>query len=236
VSDGLRFPWDRPAAPVVPLADPEPDAPAARPKRRGRRPAASIGAAAVARDTPDWRFHHLTVSGPAASVDAFATAARGSGITPWQLDYGAIEEDIFLRAVSQPASRRSLTVEGCRILARQFREKVEVHQAQAMALVGRRFNCRFDLHALLPVPDRILSLGPAHPEALTWLAAHWGVTDRLRQVALRDKTTSGRRLPRGHTVIGYSFFTHQETPDAAIAHLVTRWPPLRFVLQHRLLD
>jgi hypothetical protein len=224
-----------PAVPVVPPADPEPDAAAARPKQRARRPAASIRVA-VARDTPDWRFHHLTISGPAASVETFASAARGSGITPWQLDYSAIEEDIFVRAVSRPTGRRTLTMEGCRILTRQFRAKVEVHQAQALALVGRSFDCPFDLHALLPVLDRIRSLGPAHPEALTWLAAHWGVTDRLRQVAIRDKATTGRRLPAGHTVIGYSFFTHQETPDTAIAHLVTRSPPLRFVVQHRPLD
>ena len=154
MSDGLRFPWDLPAAPVPPPADPDPDAPAARPKRRGRRPAAPDPG-------PPWRriartgwFHHLTISGPAATVDAFAAAARGSGITPWQLDYAAIEDDIFVRAVSQPASRRSLTVEGCRILARQFREKVEMRQARAAALVGQSLACPFDLHALLPVPRR----------------------------------------------------------------------------------
>jgi hypothetical protein len=235
VSDGLRFPWDLPVTPVLPSADPDPDAPAARPKRRGRRPAAPIPAA-VAQDTADWWFHHLTISGAAAMVDAFAAAARGSGITPWQLDYAAIEEDIFVRAVSQPASRRSLTVEGCRILARQFREKVEMRQARAAALVGQSLACPFDLHALLPVPAAILLLGPTDPAALSWLTAHWGVTDRLRQVSLRDKATTGRRLPTGHAVIGYSFFTHRETPQAAIDQLAARWPTLRFVLQRRTLD
>jgi hypothetical protein len=235
VNDGLRFPWDMPVAPVVPRADPDPDVPAARPKRRGRRPAAPIPAA-VARDGADWWFHHLTISGPAVTVDSFAAAARGSGITPWQLDYAAIEDDIFVRAVSQPASRRGLTVEGCRILARQFREKVEVRQARAAALVGQSLACPFDLHALLPVPAAILLLGPTHPTAVSWLTAHWGITDRLRQVSLRDKATTGRRLPAGHKVTGYSFFANQETPDAAIAELATRWPTLRFVLQHRSLD
>jgi hypothetical protein len=235
VSDELRFPWDMPAVPVAPPADPEPDAPAARPKRRGRRPAASSHAT-PARDTPDWRFHHLTISGPAVPADAFAAAARGSGITPWQLDYTAIEEDIFVRAVSQPASRRTLTVEGCRILARQFREKVEARQVRAAALIGQSLACPFDLHTLLPVPPAVLALGPTHPTALSWLAAHWGVTDRLRQVSRRDKATTGRRLPAGHRVIGYSFFTHREIPQAAIAQLATHWPALRFVLQHRSLD
>jgi hypothetical protein len=227
VSGSWQFPWDMPAGPVAP---PDPDAQAARPKRRGRRPVSVTRAAA---DVSDWLFHHLTISGPAALVDAFAVAARGSGVTPWQLDYAAIEEDVFARAVSQPAGRRTLTVAGCRILARQFRETVEAHQGRAAALVGQRFACPFDLHALLPVPAAILLLGPAHPAALAWLTAHWGITDRLRQVAVRDNATAGRRLPAGHTVIGYSFFTHRETPAAAIAHLVTRWPALRFVLQHR---
>jgi hypothetical protein len=56
-------------------------------------------------------------------------------------------------------------------------------------------DCPFDLHALLPVPDAILGLGPTHPEALVWLASHWGVTDRLREAfatameaALADRT------------------------------------------------
>jgi hypothetical protein len=236
MSDGLRFPWDVPATPVVPLADPEPDAPIARPKRRGRRPASARQIAAAQDALLDWWFHHLTISGPTAAVDAFAAAARGSGITPWQLDYAAIEDDIFTRAVSQPASRRSLTVEGCRILARQFREKIEMHQARAAALVGQSLACPFDLHALLPVPAAILLLGPTHPTAVSWLTAHWGVTDRLRQVSLRDKARTGRRLPADHKVIGYSFFTHQETPGAAIAQLATHWPTLRFGLQHRSLD
>jgi hypothetical protein len=215
--------------------DPGPNTQTDRSKRRGRRPARAIQAIAAG-DAPDFLFHHLTLSGTAAAVGGFAAAARGSGATPWQLDYAAIEEDIFVRAVSQPAARRNLTVEGCRILARQFRDKVEAHQARAAALVGHSRACPFDLHALLPVPEAILLLGPTHPAALAWLAAHWGVTDRLRQVSVRDKATTGRRLPAGHTAIGYSFFTYRETPEAAIAQLAARWPALRFVLQHRKLD
>jgi hypothetical protein len=74
----------------------------------------------------------------------FAAAARGSAVTPGQLDFADIEEDIFVRAVSQPTSHRNLTVEGCRILARQFRERVEMRQARAAALVGQSFLCAFD--------------------------------------------------------------------------------------------
>jgi hypothetical protein len=74
------------------------------------------------------------------------------------------------------------------------------------------------------VPEAILMLGPTHPAALAWLAAHWGVTDRLRQVAVRQGATTGRQLKRGHTVIGYGFFTAGDTPHAAVGYLQRRWP------------
>lgn len=142
---------------------------------------------------------------------------------------------MFVRAVAQPASQRSLTIEGCRILARQFRERVEAHQARAAALVGNSVRCPFDLHRLLPVPEPILALGPTHPAALAWLAVHWG-TERVRQVELRGKATMGRRLPNGHAVMGYGFFTLGGTPRPAIDVIAARWPALRFVLQPRPAD
>ena len=234
MTDSFQYPWDTEPAPAATPSPPDPDSPTPKPKAkpRGRRPASVTRAAARATGAAsDWLYHHLTISGPAEAVENFAAAARGSGITPWQLDFAAIEEDVFVRAVAQPASHRNLTVEGCRILARQFREKVEMRQARAAELVGQSFACPFDLHALLPVPATILLLGPTHPDALSWLAAHWGVTDRLRQVAVRDNASTGRRLKRGHAVIGYGFFTDGETPHAAIEHFEKRWPALRFLLQ-----
>jgi hypothetical protein len=226
----LQFPWDIEPAPAVKL--PLAEVPAPKPKPKGRR-ARDRYMAHRPHAEPDWLHHHLTISGPAETVNNFAAVARGSGVIPWQLDFAAIEEDVFVRAVSQPARDRKLTVAGCRILARQFREKVEAHQARAAALVGHSFACPFDLHALLPVPSELLLLGPTHPTALSWLAAHWGITDRLRQVVVRDKATTGRRLPQGHAVIGYGFFTDGETPQAAIDAIATRWPTLRFWLVPR---
>ena len=233
MTDSFQYPWDTEPAPAATPSSPDPDSPTPKPKAkpRGRRPASVTRAAARATGAAsDWLYHHLTISGPAESVESFAVAARGSGITPWQIDFAALEEDVFVRAVSQPASHRNLTVEGCRILARQFCERVEMRQARAAELVGQSFACPFDLHALLPVPESILSLGPTDPAALSWLAAHWGVTDRLRQVTVRDNASTGRRLKRGHAVIGYGFFTDDETPHAAIGHCEKRWPALRFRL------
>ena len=228
----LRFPWDVGPAPaevprtVLPNAEPTP-------KPRGRRPKAGLAKLAAA--APSWLYHHLTVSGPSALVTAFSEAARGSGVVPWQLDPAAVEEDIFNLAVSQPPHRRTLTVEGCRILARQFRHRVEAHQGRVATLAGNGRACPFDLHTLLPVPDAVLQLGPTHPQAVIWLRENWG-TDRLRQVVLRPKPSVGRRLPVGHSVTGYGFFTDGGVLMAAVKQLQARWAGLRFALTQPLAD
>jgi hypothetical protein len=225
-----RAPWDffnrAPEAlpPSADLAGPS--------KRRGRRPAS---------DRPPntagpFLYFHLTVSGPAPELAAFVTAACGAGVAPWRHDFSQLEEDVFHRAMAVPPAHRNLSLDGCRILARQFRDRVEAHHARAAALVGRSQTCPFDLHALLPVPHAILQRGPADPAALAWLARHWGVTERLRHVARRPGATAGRRLPAGHGVAGYSFFTDGETPSAAIAQLATRFTALRFLLRPHALD
>jgi hypothetical protein len=182
---------------------------------------------------PAWLYHHLTISGPAEPLAAFAEAARGAGVIPWRLDGAALEEDVFNLAAAQPPAARNLTIAGCRILARQFREAVEARHAKAAALVGRSRACPLDLHAMLPVPAAVLRLGAAHPEALAWLGTHWGTTDRLRQVVTRPRPSPGRRLQAGHRVIGYGFFTANQTPHAAITRLRARWPALHFRLQPR---
>jgi hypothetical protein len=232
-----RTPWDDSPAPApANPATADDAAPLSRdpaPPRRGRRP--NTARAAIG-DAPPWLYHHLTVSGPAEAVGTFAAAARGAGAIPWRFDGDRFEEDIFHRAATVPAAQRGLSIDGCHRLARQFRSLVEARQARAAAQVGWGKNCPFDLHALLPVPDAILALGATHPDALAWLAAQWGLTDRLRQVALRPGATAGRRLPRGHGAIGYGFFTSGETPDRAIAALRARFPALRFALAPRPAD
>ncbi len=225
----FRTPWeDDPAPAEAPLPGP---ILAPKPKPRGRRWV--LPHAGSAKEHPAWLYHHLTITGPAGAVAAFAAAARGSGVVPWQLDGAALEEDVFNLAAAQPPAQRRLSIEGCRILARQVRDRAEARQARAAALVGRSWACPFDLHTLLPVPDAILQLGPNHPQALAWLQENWGTADTLRHAAGRPDERPGRRLPRDHAVIGYGFFTAGDTPHAAVSALAVHWPALRFALQLR---
>jgi hypothetical protein len=235
----LLFPWQTlspPAEPVPGKGDQGDVKKSAPPKPLGRRPAhwrRSTKIGAEANTETDWLYQQLILTGPAAALERFTAAARGPGVIPWRLDYAAIEEDIFNLAVSQPPAQRALDIEGCRILARQFRERVETRQAKAAALVGNSHACPFDLQVLLPVPDKILHLGPANPAALAWLKSHWGTQDQLRQINALAKPGPGRRLPSGHSAAGYSFFAIDRPPSPAIAAIAEAWPMLRFALRHR---
>jgi len=203
----LRFPWETDRGPAEPARVPSPEAPAPVPKPRGRRPFRAAPARASARSTSVWLYHYLTLKGPADDLLAFAAAAQGPGIIPWAIDGAAIEEDIFIRAVSQPGSRRSLSVAGCRILARQFRDRIEAREARARGLIGVSRACLFDLQVLVPIPATILSLGHDHSTTLFWMARHWGITDLPQRVILRPDAGPGRRQKAGYGVIGYGFFT-----------------------------
>ena len=117
------------------------------------------------------------------------------------------------------------------LLALARAQKIDLSRISLAALVDQ-------LVAALRRPGRRIPLGQKADWVVmaAWLAAHWGITDRLRQVSLREGATTGRRLKRGHTVIGYGFFTAGDTPHAAIAALPAGWPALRFALVPRPAD
>jgi len=132
-------------------------------------------------------YHHLTISGPAAQVAEFAAAARGSGVMRWQLDFGLIEEDLFNLAASHSAARRSLTTAGCRILARQFHERIEVRPAKASAFVGRNRACPFDLQGAAAGAVR-------HPPA-------WPDPSRFPGVAVRALGSLTQSYVKRHAMV-----------------------------------
>lgn len=226
----LRFPWETEPNPSEQVILPTLEPPVPSTKPRGRRPSrASRPGAALS--TPMWLYHHLTVKGPSDDLVAFAAAAQGPGFIPWEIDGAVIEEAVFLLAVSPAGGQRSLSVAGCRILARQFRNRIEAREAKARQLIGISRACPFDLQVLVPIPSSILTLGHDHPTALTWLVRYWGITDLPRKVAVRPDAKPGRRQKIGHGVIGYGFFTAETSPSAAIDAIAQRWPRLNIQLR-----
>jgi hypothetical protein len=173
---------------------------------------------------PDWLAHRLLISGPTEDVAAFSAACAGSGATPWQLDYDAIEEEFVARLLAPPDGGRRPTLQGARALARRARARIALRHERLLALSGTSRACPLDLHALIPVPGRILVLGPDAPESLAWLWSHWGTTRDLRQVrALPPPGGPGRgRSAR----LLLRFEAADWSPWPAIAAARRRWPAL----------
>ncbi|TPG55867.1 hypothetical protein EAH89_13055 [Roseomonas nepalensis] len=176
----------------------------------------------------EWLPFQLTLSGPAEAVAAFAAAAAGPGVTPWRMDFAAMEEDVFHRLASRYPRTGRLSLEGCRVFAAQLRERAEDrHRQVLMAAEGSRAR-PLDLHILLPVPAAVLALGPDHPEARRWLRTHWG-TEELRRVE-RLTSPAGRR-PKGQVGLRFTFFAADAAPTAAVRRLAKAWPGLQLDLQ-----
>jgi hypothetical protein len=181
---------------------------------------------------PDWLYHHLRVTGDPVAVAAWAAAAAGGGVIPWQHDLGQAAEDwLHLLVAPAPPQRRSLSLEGARILAGQLRDAAEARQRLVAERAPGSRACPLDLHRLLPVPPAILKLGPDHPEVRGWLWQHWGTTQALRGVVALP--VPGRGPPRRHDP-GFwwvGFWSADWTPWPALLALRARWPGLRFALQ-----
>ena len=175
----------------------------------------------------DWLHHQLTIRGPSGVVAALRASAAGAGIIPWRLDLERSEEDWFHLLMAPPApQQRSLSAAGARILAGQLRDAAERRHELALSSVGRSRACPFDLHALLPVPDAVLALGPDHPDALGWLWRHWGTSEALRHVG--EVGTEVPAAEEAEAIWRLSFWSADWTPWRALATLAERCPQLRF--------
>ncbi|WP_198382158.1 hypothetical protein [Roseomonas sp. KE2513] len=239
----FRFPWDeapvrpsrprdaKPSIPKRPRGRPK-DAPTDQtgavapktPERQGT--ATTIGDVAV-RHT-EWLPFRLTVHGPAEAVAVFAVAAAGPGVTPWQVDFAAMEEDVFHRLASLYPRTGRLSLEGCRVFAAQLRERAEDRHRQVLVAAEGSRARPLDLHALLPVPAAVLALGPDHPDARQWLRSRWG-TEELRRV--ERLSGSPRRQSKGQAEVGFGFFAADAGPAAAVLRLAKAWPDLRLDLR-----
>lgn len=182
---------------------------------------------ALALPTPDWLPHTLTVSGPAADVAQFRELAAGAGVIPWHYDLDRMQEDWFHRMFASDS--REISLEGARILSGTYRGLVSAHHERVVAAVGHSRACPFDLHSLVPIPDRILRLGPDDRASLLWLWENWGTTWPLKQVRILAKDAD-RRLRRSGRIT-YAFLSADWTPWQAIRAIRTGWSELVFDVQ-----
>jgi hypothetical protein len=178
----------------------------------------------------DWLHHRLAIRGTADQLTAFRHAAAGAGIIPWQIDLDRMEEDVF-HLLAAPLQPRTLSVAGARVLAGQLREAVGQRHERAVARVGMSQACPIDLHALVPVPDEMLQLGPGDPGALAWLWQHWGTTQSLRHVAEDVVAGQDTQCRSGLAAFHVTFWSADWTPWRALTALAERWPGLRFDLR-----
>jgi hypothetical protein len=177
----------------------------------------------------DWLRNTLEVGGPAEAVAGFRAAAAGAGVIPWRHDLSRMEEDWFLGLAAPPDGERAISLQGARILARRLREAVAANHQRALARMSTDRRCPFDLQRLLPIPDRILQLGPDEPEAQAWLWAHWGTTRGLRHV--RELPAAGDRRRRKMAELRVEFWSADWSPWQALVRLRRAWPRLTLVLQ-----
>ncbi len=177
---------------------------------------------------PDWLYHHLQVRGAPDEIAAFRDTVAGAGVIPWQQDLAMAAEDWFHLLVAPPAlQQRSLSVAGARILAGQLRDAAEARQRLAAERAAHSRACPFDLHRLLPVPARLLRLGPDHPETRAWLWAEWGTTQALRHVVELPVLGRGQPGRRDPALFWVGFWSADWTPWRAFLTLRARWPGLR---------
>ena len=191
---------------------------------------------------PEWLPHELTVTGSAAELAAFRSAAAGPGFVAWRADHDRMEEDWVHAMLAPSPAARDISLDGARILARQLREALERQDGHATKAAFGGAGCPLDLNALLPIPGPLLRLGPDDPATLAWLWEHWGTTWPLRGVealppdpAARPPKLTGGVTPGdgGVGAVRFRFWSADWGPWRAVAAMRDRWPCLTFQVRVR---
>jgi hypothetical protein len=132
----------------------------------------------------DWLYHHFRITGEPAEVAALRAAAAGAGVIPWTHDLGPAAEDWFhLLAVPPAPQRRSLSLEGARILAGQLRDTAEARQRLARAIEFVAYRTK-------------LTLGTPHAVRATSRRSTWSRRPALPRASLK----SANDLPASFTL------------------------------------
>jgi hypothetical protein len=141
-----------------------------------------------------------------------------------------LAQDVFYLLAAPSTQPRTLSVAGARVLAGQLREAVGRRHTRAVGRVGASQACPFDLHALVPVPNEMLRLGPDDPVALAWLWEHWGTTQPLRHVTedivVAQEIRRRPLLAAGQDAIHVTFWSADWTPWRALEGVAKRWPEI----------
>jgi hypothetical protein len=164
---------------------------------------------------PDWLYHRLYASGPAADLEAFSRQARGPGIVPFPVDFDRRQEDWTLWLV-----RTGMAPRQARQTAGALRAGV-CGISQETSVFFSAEAAPFDLAAIVPIPAKIAYIDRDDPEAIDWMWKHWGTTWALRRV--RPLVT-----PKGWAV---EFWSADWTPWPALAAMRRRFPGLQFALK-----
>ncbi len=187
----------------------------------------------LALPNPEWLPHRLMVTGSIADLAAFRRAAAGPGSIPWIADYDRMEEDWGHGLLAPSPALRGISVEGARVLTRRLREVVAVIATQADEAAYGDVSCPLDLHRLVPVPGRMLRLGPDDPVAIAWIWQHWGTTWALRGVEEVPVDGAEGPIAAGLAATTYRFWSADWTPWRAISSMRSRWSPLTFTVSVR---
>jgi hypothetical protein len=211
---GIRFVLTRALGKTVPSSRRKKPSPFVASPIKPPQPAGqSLGETSV-----DWIRTTVTVSGPAAVVERFAASARGSGTIPWHVDF-EYEQARLLAPMASMGPQAA-------VLARLLRDASErLYRLGERRRASGDQSCPFDLHHLLPIPDRALEAGEDAMEALTWLQTNWGTLKPLRHVSVRALQD---RRARRHGKITYEFWSADWTPWQAFVRLRSEWRELVF--------
>lgn len=178
----------------------------------------------------DWLRQVLTVSGPAKFMAEFRRDATGPGLLPWHYPVEQMEQDWFLELAAPPEGEApAISQAGARILSRRLGEALAARHLRVLESAEQAWTCPFDLHRLLPVPGRILALGPEDPESRAWLWTHWGTSRALRHVRLLPDRPDGRRKLSDQMRV--EFWSADWSPWRALQRLRRQRPTLLFDLR-----
>jgi len=180
----------------------------------------------------DWIWNRLEVTGPDSALNEFIDRAQGPGFVPWRWP-GGEDRDYWAALALQGGAPSPAAANR---LAGRFADYIwwALGDAQTRADRGLSF-VPLDLHALRPIPRKVLYAG-WHAAGADWCWAHWGTRWPLRQTSFKFEHRRRRRSTGIEVVAVYEFMSGDWTPWRSLATWRRKWPMLIFSLSARYED